>query len=50
VRTDGRWPLGDPAKTAQAQRLRAAGWTLQAVGEHSGFACSENCLFLCTYF
>jgi hypothetical protein len=49
-RPDGRGPLGDPAKTAEPQRLRAADWTLQAVGEHSGVAFSEERLFFCTCF
>jgi hypothetical protein len=35
-RQDGRGPLGDPDKRAEAQRLRAEGWTLQAIGEHFG--------------
>jgi hypothetical protein len=35
-RQDGRGPLADPAKRAEAQRLRAEGWTLAAIGEHFG--------------
>jgi hypothetical protein len=29
-------PLADPAKRAEAQRLRAEGWTLAAIGERFG--------------
>jgi hypothetical protein len=35
-RQDGRGPLADEAKRAEAQRLRAEGWTLAAIGEHFG--------------
>jgi hypothetical protein len=37
-RQDGRGPLGDPVKRAEAQRLRTEGWTLQAIGEHFGIS------------
>jgi hypothetical protein len=32
----GHWSLGDPAKKAEALRLRAEGWTLQAIGDRFG--------------
>jgi hypothetical protein len=35
-RQDGRRPLGDPVKRAEAQHLRAEGWTLKAIGAHFG--------------
>jgi hypothetical protein len=37
-RQDRRGPLADPAKRAEAQRLRAEGWTLQAIGERFGIS------------
>jgi hypothetical protein len=37
-RKDGRGPLADPENVAEAQRLRADGWTLQAIGEHFGIS------------
>jgi hypothetical protein len=35
-RPDGRGPLADPLKRAEVRRLRAEGWTLQAIGERFG--------------
>jgi hypothetical protein len=35
-RPDGRGPLADPRKRAEALHLRAEGWTLAAIGERFG--------------
>jgi hypothetical protein len=35
-RQDGRGPLGVPVKRAEAQRLRAEGWTVKAIGAPFG--------------